>query len=243
MFGQLVNETTLPVRKRRRPALSCVECRRRKIKCDRNYPCNHCKTTKNSNCVYHKDPHSQANRRLSPTSLATGSLRSNIDTSPQLVNNEAFDSSYQYALYVESSHPTSPVLGSWSDSGKVLKVSYPPTVATTVDDSPQSVDDQILAYKRNERSLPDAMTTTVEEVKSARWQEALGISFSTFNDVIVEDGTSSAKIRTKFFNRSDSTPIKDLKGCMSKTRFFGQSHWMSSFDEQVCTLSERSARI
>ena len=29
-------------RRRRRPALSCLECRRRKIKCDRNEPCNHC---------------------------------------------------------------------------------------------------------------------------------------------------------------------------------------------------------
>lgn len=29
-------------RRRRRPALSCIECRRRKIKCDRNEPCAHC---------------------------------------------------------------------------------------------------------------------------------------------------------------------------------------------------------
>lgn len=32
--------------RRRRPALSCIECRRRKIKCDRNDPCAHCVTTK-----------------------------------------------------------------------------------------------------------------------------------------------------------------------------------------------------
>lgn len=30
------------LRRRRRPALSCLECRRRKIKCDRNDPCRHC---------------------------------------------------------------------------------------------------------------------------------------------------------------------------------------------------------
>ena len=29
-------------KRRRRPALSCIECRRRKIKCDRNDPCTHC---------------------------------------------------------------------------------------------------------------------------------------------------------------------------------------------------------
>ena len=33
-------------RRRRRPALSCFECRRRKIKCDRQDPCTHCVATK-----------------------------------------------------------------------------------------------------------------------------------------------------------------------------------------------------
>ncbi|OHE99122.1 hypothetical protein CORC01_05615 [Colletotrichum orchidophilum] len=38
-------------RRRRRPALSCLECRRRKIKCDREEPCGHCTTSKLS-CTY-----------------------------------------------------------------------------------------------------------------------------------------------------------------------------------------------
>jgi hypothetical protein len=31
-----------PVRKRRRPAVACTECRRRKVKCDRSLPCTSC---------------------------------------------------------------------------------------------------------------------------------------------------------------------------------------------------------
>ncbi|KAI1772968.1 hypothetical protein F4818DRAFT_129603 [Hypoxylon cercidicola] len=38
-------------RKRRRPALSCLECRRRKIKCDRNQPCAHCVSSR-SQCSF-----------------------------------------------------------------------------------------------------------------------------------------------------------------------------------------------
>ncbi|GAB1317191.1 hypothetical protein MFIFM68171_07401 [Madurella fahalii] len=38
-------------RRRRRPALSCVDCRRRKIKCDRNNPCAHCVST-STTCTY-----------------------------------------------------------------------------------------------------------------------------------------------------------------------------------------------
>jgi hypothetical protein len=41
----------IPVSKRRRPALSCVGCRRRKVKCDRNDPCTPCKTT-HAQCTY-----------------------------------------------------------------------------------------------------------------------------------------------------------------------------------------------
>ncbi|KAK3298956.1 uncharacterized protein B0H64DRAFT_454636 [Chaetomium fimeti] len=40
-----------PIRRRRRPALSCQECRRRKIRCDHNNPCAHC-TRQKTKCVY-----------------------------------------------------------------------------------------------------------------------------------------------------------------------------------------------
>lgn len=53
-----------PPRKRRRPALACEECRKRKIKCDRNNPCVHCKASKALVCSYRNnfsaippDPH------------------------------------------------------------------------------------------------------------------------------------------------------------------------------------------
>lgn len=38
-------------RQRRRPALSCLECRRRKIKCDRTDPCAHCVSIR-AQCTY-----------------------------------------------------------------------------------------------------------------------------------------------------------------------------------------------
>lgn len=42
-----------PVRKRRRPAYSCTECRRRKVRCDRSMPCGQCTAQKVASlCVY-----------------------------------------------------------------------------------------------------------------------------------------------------------------------------------------------
>jgi len=39
-------------RKRNRPALSCIQCRSRKIRCDRNEPCASCVKSKIVNCTY-----------------------------------------------------------------------------------------------------------------------------------------------------------------------------------------------
>ncbi|KAH7402272.1 hypothetical protein DE146DRAFT_461267 [Phaeosphaeria sp. MPI-PUGE-AT-0046c] len=41
-----------PARRRRRPALSCVECRSRKVRCDREKPCGACIRVKSMTCTY-----------------------------------------------------------------------------------------------------------------------------------------------------------------------------------------------
>jgi hypothetical protein len=52
--------------KRRRPALSCIECRRRKIKCDQRRPCFNCKATHFS-CQYQSLPHRRPEQALQLT--------------------------------------------------------------------------------------------------------------------------------------------------------------------------------
>ncbi|KAL5340200.1 hypothetical protein BJX70DRAFT_396974 [Aspergillus crustosus] len=44
-----------PERRRRRPAVSCSLCRRRKIKCNRGNPCSNCIKSKSDPCVYNND--------------------------------------------------------------------------------------------------------------------------------------------------------------------------------------------
>lgn len=41
-----------PPKRARRPALSCVECRMRKVKCDRQEPCGACIRIKSEKCTY-----------------------------------------------------------------------------------------------------------------------------------------------------------------------------------------------
>jgi hypothetical protein len=52
------------IRKRPRPILSCLSCRRKKLKCDRNFPCGQCsKAGRNSNCTFANEDRSNGESR------------------------------------------------------------------------------------------------------------------------------------------------------------------------------------
>ena len=62
-------------RRRRRPALSCVECRIRKVKCDRQKPCESCKRIESATCSYRSHramtrSRKETSRDLTPTSVS-----------------------------------------------------------------------------------------------------------------------------------------------------------------------------
>ncbi|KUJ08681.1 uncharacterized protein LY89DRAFT_741533 [Mollisia scopiformis] len=71
-------------RKRRRPALSCNECRRRKVKCDQKVPCTPCTKSKTAFCKYDPDatPKGREAHHTAPTNHTTSNLlpREMIDT-------------------------------------------------------------------------------------------------------------------------------------------------------------------
>jgi hypothetical protein len=71
-------------RKRRRPALSCAECRRRKIKCDRNIPCSPCKLAKSATCTYSPEGLARKSHGILPdvSSTTTSASHLSSDQSP-----------------------------------------------------------------------------------------------------------------------------------------------------------------
>lgn len=76
-FGAAVSGPDQAPKKHRRPALSCVQCRRRKVKCDRNIPCNRCTQSKNTVCQY--DPEGPARARAIHSVASTASPSTSID--------------------------------------------------------------------------------------------------------------------------------------------------------------------
>lgn len=65
-----VGEPSRSIQRRRRPPLSCTECRRRKLKCDRSLPCGQCVRSKTADsCVFvgpQPGASAGASRRMSP---------------------------------------------------------------------------------------------------------------------------------------------------------------------------------
>lgn len=72
IFGQNIRTMTSPgvsnTRKRRRPAYSCVSCRRRKVRCDRANPCQQCVTQNIASiCTYEQNRNARVGRETVPS--------------------------------------------------------------------------------------------------------------------------------------------------------------------------------
>jgi hypothetical protein len=71
-----------PAKRRRRPALSCVECRSRKVRCDREKPCGACTRIRSTTCTYR--PLKTGVRERSPASgNSVQDQRNSARSSPQ----------------------------------------------------------------------------------------------------------------------------------------------------------------
>lgn len=99
-----------PPYRRRRPALSCIECRRRKIKCDRNSPCAHCVAAKTS-CTYKKVYRAEfqkAQRANSPCPIssplaAASSCDRSVDIGGRSKEHSHQEHSFEHGAVVENS--------------------------------------------------------------------------------------------------------------------------------------------
>lgn len=126
-------------RKRRRPALSCVECRRRKVKCDREDPCDSCKKFQSPTCTYSPRGVSSrinnASRSTVPSPSTRGASGDNakadnddlgarlrgISTSPQTLFNNATSDSEQL---LSVSHSIGPGQNDQTLAQRVRKIEH-----------------------------------------------------------------------------------------------------------------------
>jgi hypothetical protein len=213
MFGQLMTESPVPPpRKRRRPALSCVECRRRKIKCDRNNPCTQCTQSKSASCTY-KDgyPGHASGHAAKANSLTTSSVpaQSNdyLGSSGLIVPFVPEESTVENNAKLHGSTPRTVPL--FNDSHSNSTTLYSPSAG-----SPEEHQSE-----QNVQILFDRVSKLEQNLNTVS-PGNLDPSWTSF----------SAVENHSFFGQSTRVPVPELRGSVSKTRLFGQSHWMSSFE-------------
>lgn len=176
--GGTMSSAAKTEKKRRRPALSCEQCRRRKIRCDRSLPCVNCVKSKISPCTY-APTHIPASRAKKGTGHAGASdLNSQVParSAPAIGSTQRQSPSNSSARQKSSSIPSSTV-GSNSEASTV-----------------------------------DALAARVKELEQ-KLAESCYITQPAADKFIQPDD-----------QEAESAP---MKGTVSKTRFFGQSHWMN----------------
>jgi hypothetical protein len=179
-----------PPRKRRRPALSCEQCRKRKIKCDRNYPCTQCLQSKTAACSYSADSPVRTTGHVS-TGTGFNSIQNGISMPNRARNAPKAPPSTKL-----SSDGTSPTAVASSGSTQISSWGSPTAEAHT-----------------DEKSSPKALVDRVQKLES----------------MFLESNGKPSMESSIFFPKLESSKELRLRGTYSKTRFFGQSHWMYSF--------------
>lgn len=187
-------------------------------------PCNHCIASKNSDCSY-KDPHPVANRRTAaPPNLVPANSNLRILENPTRSIESIQSIFHIVGLEDESQISVAPELIDDASS----KDSYSSAFAPSVESHPNG-HGQVLADRVRKSYVSTPGSKAMNE--DGKPDEVFGVNFSTFEDVIVQDGDDRNVLRTKLFKHSEENPIQDMKGSLCKTRFFGRSHWMNCFEQ------------
>ncbi|CAM1511033.1 Fc.00g085460.m01.CDS01 [Cosmosporella sp. VM-42] len=187
-----------PEKKRRRPALSCEQCRRRKIRCDRGLPCVNCVKSKISPCTYAPThvPASRAKKAVGHGQEAGSDRMSHVPIRSAPIG--APESNSKMASPSEHLGPA---------------ISFPRYPASSVPGS--------TVGSTSETSTVDALVARVRQLEE---RLANNVHISRPGDDRIVEPTEEEESRP-------------MKGTVSKTRFFGQSHWMNGAENFPAILS------
>ncbi|KAF5007983.1 hypothetical protein FDECE_5713 [Fusarium decemcellulare] len=193
-----------PERRRRRPAVSCSLCRRRKIRCNREMPCSNCVRSKNDACVFESHPPLLRSRGLEPgpdvgTAASEGPQDTFFPTPPDQV------SSTGTASTLPSSSSISLVVPSTGLSNLPIQFSGPEV--ESLKDRIRQLEDQL--SKASSRPTQSLVSTPASNIETTVSQ--LG-------------GTFHIHCESRLFGQALPLP----RSVSHKTRLFGQSHFFNT---------------
>lgn len=235
------NISGLPAPKRRRPALSCVPCRRRKVKCDRQEPCGPCSRVGNPNACHYYSPHPLATSTSSRVpqevtsdapsvngiSVASVSLSPAVrpqcpDLDPSSLHSAFLEStgdpgSYSY-IAGPSGHPSSQVHFSQASSlGQTLQDLQDRlrrTEQLLAKASPPAFQSEQMAVLKQSMQTLSAQMQSMEQKMDSR-SSSTGVASAT-----MQDGGLSVPVAAP-----------RLRANPAKTKFWSPSHYLNSLEQ------------
>ncbi|KAF6821166.1 C6 zinc finger domain-containing protein [Colletotrichum musicola] len=232
-------------KKRRRPALACEQCRRRKVRCDRNLPCGTCVRSKNALCTYTTQvtpPPAQpsaagavrpAPRHASPQHGAP------VSGAAALTFPEPIVPGFQLPV---SSTPRTSTTTPRSIAARMREPEVPSPISfpgPTASGGEHSGPADFGLWQPVIQPPAPLLSASAGNTDTASTPASCPGSSSTVNSLVdrvkqLEQQLSDLMVR----GDDESVPrdgsvkegLKYSRGCVSKTRFFGQSHWMNSAD-------------
>ncbi|KAI2617484.1 putative C6 transcription factor [Hypoxylon sp. NC1633] len=210
-----------PDRRRRRPPVSCVLCRRRKIRCNRESPCSNCVKSKSGNCVYENhisNPLFQPPRETSDLGRLIPAHQEFHHSTPIPTNSACTAATSAVLSHLSRSPPTAPSL----------------TTESTRTSHQSSLD---LEYLRSR----------VRQLEEQLSRANRGSSQSSAPTPASNIETISSKISGTFYihheDGSNGQSQAISRSVTHKTRVFGQSHWITglSLIGEVIALFEPNA--
>jgi hypothetical protein len=229
-------------KKRRRPALACEQCRRRKIKCDRNMPCNHCTKAKIATCTYiathtpashlARGIKSKGSRAFLSSATASASDRDrDRDSRPRPVQPAPAAPKSQTHAQDQPGRPafTPPSSQSPQSNEFLLHSNSVAGIPTFVRPSEPGSS----AVPSSAASASASAAGTAEPPDVQRLAARVHHLEEKFQKVVlagdgVDDDDADA-VRWHGAGAGAAQQEFGPRGMISKTRYFGRSHWMNGF--------------
>ncbi|XHG06286.1 hypothetical protein AWENTII_009491 [Aspergillus wentii] len=195
------NPMAEPKSRRRRPPVSCTLCRKRKIKCNREYPCSNCLRSKKNRCVYES---------LSPPPRQR--LRHGQTTAPD----RAREPEERQTLSLDQgSTVSSDTTAQTLQSGQLVASSTAPSTPGS-QSSAREVESLRFRIKQLEEQLSKATRRPVTSTDASS-----DTNITTIKSYLA--GTFHVHHQRPAAGQDATIP----RTIMHKTRLFGQSHWMN----------------
>ncbi|KAL7925591.1 hypothetical protein ACQKWADRAFT_227368 [Trichoderma austrokoningii] len=199
-------------RRRRRPAISCALCRKRKLRCNRQRPCSNCIRAKAETCVY--ESHSPGPRASAQNPVGVFFLDPDAPRSAQAVSNSSLHessslSARNHASNLATRNLSSPLTPRSQDEAITSRGVVEAGKPCSTEHRPSQHQQQ--QQQQQQRSQSPYASPETDFLNQARHITGGAIHFH--RDHHVPSSTEPALIRS----------------VTHKTRFFGQSHWINVF--------------